>query len=209
MKSHFGDENTDELETICQSEQLSDQGLKILEKYAEEGFEKAMVRLGEICIRDGQFDRGVQLIREANKNDDVRANYKIGTIFMQMRNFYEAERYLKYAADKNNMPAIFALFDILYNKLNKQKDAMEYLQIVVDTDNQDAKYEYALQFLYGQYIQQDINTAIKILDDLSVQGYIAATRKLRYIYATGFKVPTDFDMANQYRNIEHNTLTKE
>ena len=60
-------------------------------------------------------------------------------------------------------------------------------------------YEYSLHLLYGDDVSQDVDSAIKFLEEAALRDDKDAISKLAYIYSVGFKVNKDMNKAKIYK----------
>lgn len=94
------------------------------------------------------------------------------------------------------------MFDLLYTLKNKRPESIKYLKLAADFSRQ-ASYEYAIQLLHGDYVNENVREAIDILTQLADAGEKSAISKLRYIYATGHKTAVDAEKSQYYRELEN------
>lgn len=135
-----------------------EESAKVLKKYADMGYEYAMVDYSEAL----QFGRGVPL------------------------NLKEAAMYMKKAADLGNRIANVHYADMLHEGIGVQKnirEAIKYVKVAADKGHESAMFNYAISLEYGHGIKVNKKEAAKYYLLSSIKGNEEAMLRLgRMIY---------------------------
>lgn len=173
-----------------------------LERAAAKGDATSLYSLA-VMYKEGTYyekdlNKALGLLKIASEKGNVAADYLIADLLFETDKDDEALSYLRKAADNNNVKAQCRLYNELYSE--NRKDAVGYLKKAAFLNYAPAMYEYSLHLLYGDDIDQDIDSAIRFMEEAAVKNDKDAISKLAYIYSVGFLVKKDTNKAQKYKS---------
>lgn len=173
-----------------------------LEREASNGDPKALFALAKM-YKDGSYYKkdlykALELFNSALEKGNIASDYMIADILLELdKESQEAIDHLRKAADNGNVKALCRLYSVLYP--TNASEAIAYLRKAAFLNCTPAMYEYSLHLLYGDDVEQDINSAIRFLEEAALRNDSDAICKLEYLYSTGFIVTKDVDKAKEYK----------
>ena len=178
--------------------------IKDIEKAAASGDAQSLYTLA-VMYKDGNFyqkdlDKAVGLLKLASEKGNAAADYLLADIFLSDKTKRDdALVYLRKAADRDNVKAQCRLYNELYSRNNNE--AINYLKKAAFRSYAPAMYEYSLHLLYGDNVDQDVDSAIKFLEEAASKKDRDAIGKLAYIYSVGYMVEKDINKAQMYKDM--------
>ena len=177
----------------------------ILDDIQNNGNDEAKLLLAELYGTgkgvDLDYFKSANLLLSIENKDNSIINFRLGYAFHTGRgvdiDLDLAKKYYRIAVSQGNSNAAFCLYRILID--DNTKSAMEYLKKAVEAEDDVAEYEYAIRFLYGDCIEENIDNAVYYLEKSAEHGNRDAIKKLIYLYKTGTKVKQDLE---KVRNLE-------
>ena len=198
-------------ERLAETEATFGSGSKGREKLielSESGNTDAMLALSRI------FEQGIGISKDyiiafkylenAMERGAKKADFLIGRFyrlgFGVKGDDEKAKEYFLKAAGHGNVEAAYQLYCILSEKDGVTDQALTYLKMAEKGGIEEAKYETALNYLYGNGVKKSVLKAIQLLEECSDAGSLDAIYKLIFIYDLGYDVPKN---PNKVRNLQN------
>lgn len=218
LLNEYVEQNLLRAEQQCEK---SDSNMLLLSKYAisKEAYEKAFFLLNGLVEKENteaklmiselyykgfgikqDVTKAMNILMSVTQKDNHILNFRLGYAFDKGKGVKKdkqlAEKYYRVAVEQGNVNAAYCLYELLLN--TKPKEAMSFLEMAVNNEMEFAEYEYAIHYLYGDVVEENLNNAIYYLERAFEHGSEDARIKLYSIYKSGFKVNKDLERTKIY-----------
>lgn len=154
------------------------------------------------AIRDGvkyKIELRDHYQRDAN-NGLAEAQYKLGVMYAKgigvSQSSFEAEEWLKKAAEQNNKDAQYSLAQFYMERRGYGwLAAIPWLERAAENGSSDAQLQLGVMYYNGRGVQQNYDLAARLMRKAAIQGNDNAQANIGCMYAEGEGVPRDLVLA--------------
>ena len=179
-------------------EQDINRAIELYHKASEEGIIEAQCDYGISCTSQNRIHEAEVNILEAANNGCARAQYTLGWHY-SYNNRSEAIYWINKSAEQGYDMAKIAIANIYRantQNYEEQSKAVEIYKELATEDNFLALYGLAICYYQGFGIEQDIDTAMILINKSAELGYAQALTDLGTLYCGGgINISQDYDKA--------------
>lgn len=151
-----------------------------------------------IKIVNKEYDAG------GDAEDDAKEiMYQIAQIYIELKNYNEAFKWAKKAAENKNIEAYVLLGNMYYKGQGIQqnyKEALKFYSYAAKNNNYEALYGLGSMYYFGQGVEKDDKKAYEYFYSIKEQKYSELAKK--YIEELEKKIPLEFKEQIQQKYIE-------
>lgn len=131
-----------------------------------------------------------ELLKSANQGNEV-AQATVGSMYITINDYQEAEKWLKLAAEQGNTEAAYNLA-VLYDTVNQDYEAaFKWYTFVAEKGDSDAQTNIGVMYENGQGVTQNYQAAFNWFIKAAKQGNVTAQANLGKMYYLGKAIPKD------------------
>lgn len=177
-------------------------------KAADAGNARAMGFLGQLYVKNGDYETAKKWYLNASVNNDISSMSSLAYLyysgaFTGEPDYENAFTWYNKAANAGDFGSISMMGYMYFQGLGvtqnyeKAKDCYEYLVSSENADSDDY-YNLGCMYLHGFGVLKDIDEAVKYLEMSSNMGYTLASEALGILYFDGIETDKDYFKAYFY-----------
>ena len=154
--------------------------------------------VGLICLPPMTYAQDMAALWQKAEQGDAKAQYDMGEAYYADKDYQEAIRWFRLAAEQGNVHAQFRLGDFLSSKGSipqNYTEAAKWFRLAAEQGHAKAQSRLGCAYYNGYGVQQDYAEAARWCALAAEQGDAFAQSNLGNCYASGNGVPQDYKAA--------------
>lgn len=133
------------------------------------------------------------MLTKIASDGNIEANAWLGDLLLQSKNYHEAIKHLKLAADEGHLNSLVLLGNTLYrdNYYKDERLGLQYLQKAADMRHMPSMVTVGRAYCEGVYVTRNMQLAMRYLEPAMAQGNRVAQYYMGRAYLRGDGLPRD------------------